>query len=173
MSDESPGPLAGEARGRLCRPYSRLGSDAGPDRLDAVRGAYRETVMSVPHFEADYDESYTENVTEEFGPELATALVTGDRFDPFCRRTLLEAVGEGSTRREPHLDALDAVTTDRQAAVHEQAHRLSVSMEMADLQRYCYRPLPVTCSVLSTVTALDERVERCQRTVERAMATCT
>lgn len=224
------------------------GTDAGTDGLDAVREAYRETVMSVPHFEAEYDESYAESLAGEFSPDLAAALVTGDRFDALCRRTLIEAIEEGLTRRETLLDALDAeseslatyrervaslrtdlaavtvagrpvrafaepadvaaddatgtvpdlsrvatfdaladarsallavredcdaVAADRQAAVREQAHRLSLSMEAADVQRYCYGPLPVAYPVLSAVTALDERVERCQRAIERAMATCS
>jgi hypothetical protein len=212
------------------------------DRLDTVREAYRETVMSVPHFGAEYDEGYAENVAEEFGPELAAALVTGDRFDPLCKRSLLEAVEEGRSRRATLVDALDAeaeslathrervaslrtglaavtvdgrpvvefaghdaaetdtasparsapfdaladahsdllalredcdaVAADRQTAIHALAHRLSLSVETADVQSYCYHPLPVTYPVLSAVTALGERVERCQRTVERAMASC-
>jgi hypothetical protein len=76
--------------------------------LAAVRDAYRETVMDVPHFEAEYDESYPESVAEEFGPDLAAALVTGDRFDPVCKRTLLDGVEESHSRRETLLNGLDA-----------------------------------------------------------------
>jgi len=66
----------------------------------------------------------------------------------------------------------DAVAADRQAAVHEQAHRLSVSIETADVQRYCYGWLRVAYPVLSAATDVSDRVETCRRAVERAMATC-
>jgi hypothetical protein len=222
------------------------GNDPGTDRLDVVREAYEETVMSVPHFEGEYGESYAETLAAEFSPDLAAALVTGDRFDPVCKRTLLDAVEEGRSRRERLLDALDAeaeslatyrervaslrtdldavtvrgrpvvafadpgtaavdddadaadlsvvapfdaladvrsellglgercdaVAADRQATVHEQARRLSLPVETADVQRYCYGSLPVAYPVLSAVTDLSGRVERCRRTVERAMASC-
>lgn len=69
-----------------------LADDAPGSGLSAVRTAYRETVMDVPHFREEYDESYAESVTEEFGPDLAAALVAGDRFGPVCKRTLLDRV---------------------------------------------------------------------------------
>jgi hypothetical protein len=83
-------------------------TDAAADRLAAVREAYRETVMAVPHFDAEYGESYAESVTEEFGPAIAAPLVGGDRFDDRYRRALLEAAEEGRSRRATLVDALDA-----------------------------------------------------------------
>ncbi|PSP70901.1 hypothetical protein BRC70_05255 [Halobacteriales archaeon QH_6_68_27] len=83
-------------------------TDAAADRLATVREAYRETVMAVPHFDAEYGESYAESVTEEFGPAIAAPLVGGDRFDDRYRRALLEAAEEGRSRRATLVDALDA-----------------------------------------------------------------
>lgn len=54
----------------------------------ALRRAYSETVMNVPHYEDAYDESVTENVTAEFGPEIATL------FDPGAVTSVTEATRE-------------------------------------------------------------------------------
>jgi len=198
--------------------------------------------MDVPHFEAEYDESYAKSVAEEFGPDLAAALVAGDRFDRVCKRTLIDGIDEshsrrvtllegldaeresldgfrervadlrsdlasvtvdgrsvvervdaataGDTERAPALeteasfdvlaetraelcatgDRCDALAADRQAAIHGVAHRLSLSVETADIPSYCYAGLGVAYPVLSVVTGLGERVATCQRAVERAMA---
>lgn len=73
-----------------------------------VRRAYRETVMDVPHFDAEYDETCAESVAEELGRDLAAALVAGERFDPVCKRTLLDRAEERHSRRVTLVEALDA-----------------------------------------------------------------
>jgi len=40
-------------------------------RLETVREAYRETVMSVEHYEEVYDKTLCEDVAAEFGSEIA------------------------------------------------------------------------------------------------------
>jgi len=118
----------------------------------------RQSVVEV--VESDAAGANTSDPARSASPDLASAA----SFDALAdARSGLLALRE----------RCDAVAADRQAAVREQAHRISLSMETADVQRYCYSSLPVAYPVLSAVTALDERVERCQRAVERAMATCT
>ena len=112
VSASATGPVAGGAvtdtAGTLPGSAGTVADDAATDRLDAVREAYRETVMDVPHFGAEYDETYAESVTKEFGPEIATPLVGGDRFDDRYRGALLEAAAERRSRRATLVDALDA-----------------------------------------------------------------
>jgi hypothetical protein len=45
--------------------------------LRDMRDAYRETVMAVPHYEAEYDESLRTNLAAEFGEPLASRVVDG------------------------------------------------------------------------------------------------
>ena len=54
-------------------------------QLKRVRNAYRETVMSVPHYQEDYGDSLPESLAEEFGPEIATAVLTTDQLTPPLR----------------------------------------------------------------------------------------
>ncbi|ELZ56457.1 MULTISPECIES: DUF7260 family protein [Halorubrum] len=85
-----------------------LGGPATPSgsRLVAVRDAYRSTVMSVPHYEAEYDDTYERSLAEEFGPELAYALTRTNCFREEYKRSLLSAVETAVQKREAFLDAL-------------------------------------------------------------------
>lgn len=45
--------------------------ESATDSMDAVRRAYRETVLDVPHYQTVYDEPLLDNVGAELGPDLA------------------------------------------------------------------------------------------------------
>jgi len=75
--------------------------------LRAVREAYRETVMAVPHFEAEYDDSLEANMSMEFGPELGTQIATGTRLPPQLYEALLTASEGARDERETLLPALE------------------------------------------------------------------
>ncbi|EMA19677.1 DUF7260 family protein [Haloarcula argentinensis] len=75
--------------------------------LRAVREAYRETVMAVPHFEAEYDDSLEANMSMEFGPELGTQIATGTRLTPQLYEALLTASEGARDERETLLPALE------------------------------------------------------------------
>lgn len=77
-------------------------------QLVAVRDAYRATVMSVPHYEAEYDDTYERSVAEEFGPELAYVLTRTDCFHEEYKRSLLCAVETAVQEREAFLDAVES-----------------------------------------------------------------
>jgi hypothetical protein len=76
--------------------------------LVAVRDAYRATVMSVPHYEAEYDDTYERSVAEEFGPEIAYALTRTNYFHEEYKRSLLSAVETAVQEREAFLDAVES-----------------------------------------------------------------
>jgi len=77
-------------------------------RLVAVRDAYQSTVMSVPHYETEYDDTYERSVAAEFGPELAYALTRTNCFHEEYKRSLLSAVETAVQEREAFLDALES-----------------------------------------------------------------
>jgi hypothetical protein len=79
-------------------------------RLVAVRDAYRSTVMSVPHYAEEYDDTYEQSVLAEFGPEIAYALTRTQCFRAEYKRSLLGAVETAIQEREAFLDALEAET---------------------------------------------------------------
>ncbi|WP_206424401.1 hypothetical protein [Halorubrum sp. CSM-61] len=86
--------------------------------LVAVRDAYRETVMSVPHYEVEYDDTYERSVAEEFGPELAYALTRCSRFHAECKRSLIDAAETAIEERERFVRTVEseAESVDRAAS---------------------------------------------------------
>ncbi|RLM63800.1 hypothetical protein DVK05_12855 [Halorubrum sp. Atlit-8R] len=99
------GAIGGAAGG----PDGGAGGAASPgSSLVAVRDAYRATVMSVPHYEAEYDDTYERSVAAEFGPEIAYALTRTDSFHEAYKRSLLSAVETAVQEREAFLDALES-----------------------------------------------------------------
>ena len=104
----SPVGAAGSVGGAV---RDAVGSTPRPgSRLVAVRDAYRATVMSVPHYAEEYDDTYERSVAEEFGPELAYALTRTDYFHEEYKRSLLSAVETAIQEREAFLDALESET---------------------------------------------------------------
>lgn len=74
--------------------------------LHTVRTAYRETVMAVPHFDAEYDETLSQNVDGEFGADLAAQVVDGTHLTPTLQEALIAAGQRGIEERTRFLEAL-------------------------------------------------------------------
>lgn len=64
-------------------------SGDGRQALQSIRQRYRETVMAVPHYESEYEESLHENVAAEFDRKLATAVTDGQHFSPQLKQLLI------------------------------------------------------------------------------------
>jgi hypothetical protein len=75
--------------------------------LELVADAYRSTVMSVPHYDEEYGDTYAESVIVEFGPTVGSALTEGSRFDQHCRDALLAAVQQAVAERAELLEVID------------------------------------------------------------------
>lgn len=79
------------------------------EQTERVRTAYRETVMSVPHYDEVYGESLAENMAAEFGPEV-TACVSMTEPQAFTQpyKNALQAAAAKATReRQAFVEALD------------------------------------------------------------------
>jgi hypothetical protein len=94
------------------------GLDCGEDcsGLAAVRDAYEATVMSVPHYDEDYGDTYRESVVAEFGPEIGTALTEGRCLQPYLKRVTVGKARSCRRDRERFLELLD-VESESVAAV--------------------------------------------------------
>ena len=91
------------------------------DSLAQVRQAYRETVMSVDHYEEEYGESMAENVSAEFGESVAIALEEAETFTPGLRQTLVDGAETARDRR----NSLVRATEQEEATLREAASTLS------------------------------------------------
>lgn len=83
------------------------GQQPSDNRLEAVRDAYRETVMAMPHYEEEYAEPMAQHLREEFGEEVATAVTGGDRLTPELKQVLVRRARESAHERGRLMDRLD------------------------------------------------------------------
>lgn len=98
----------GDAIGRDAGEIGDGVTAAAGSGLVAVRDAYRATVMSVPHYEVEYDDTYDRSVAAEFGPEMAYALTRTTCFREEYKRSLLTAASTAIEERESFLDAVES-----------------------------------------------------------------
>ncbi|SNR25861.1 DUF7260 family protein [Halorubrum vacuolatum] len=97
--------------------------------LIAVRDAYVKTVMSVPHYEEEYDDTYETSIAIEFGPDLAVALTQEPELAEPYKRALISKTTEAIEERERFVEAID--------------------LEQKSLDRAIKRLLPITEEVMS------------------------
>lgn len=91
-------------------------SAATESQLARACEIYRETVMGVPHYTEDYDDSLSESLAIEFGPEVATAMTTGDHLTPHLRDRLVKATQEVRESRHALLQGLNSERSALEAA---------------------------------------------------------
>lgn len=75
--------------------------------LDALTRAYEETVMAVPHFEEEYDETVAEHMREELSDEIAEAVLAESTLAPPLHRSVLDAAVAARDRRAHLLEMLE------------------------------------------------------------------
>lgn len=75
--------------------------------LRQVLSIYRETVMSVPHYEADYDETVAESISTELGSDTAISLAANGTLSRPAQHALVEHSREAVEARDSLADAID------------------------------------------------------------------
>jgi hypothetical protein len=102
--------------------------------LKEVRRAYQETVMAVQHYEKEYDDMIVQSLAEEFGPEIATQLVSGQTYTPIIKKHLIEAAKQSRQEREHLLSTIESEQEELRKAqtiieeIDVQIERVSVSL---------------------------------------------
>jgi leucyl-tRNA synthetase len=76
--------------------------------IKSVREYYEQTVMATDHYTEDYDESFSDNIRIEFGPEYAAALDTNDYLTSTLKQSLLQATREVIRKRADFLSTLQS-----------------------------------------------------------------
>ena len=98
--------------------------------LRRVREAYESTLMSVPHYVEEYDDTYVESLAEEFSPDIASALTDGAAFNGRCKRALLSAVDTSRSARDSLVDVVDR---ERKSVRDAKSELEELAAECADL----------------------------------------
>ena len=126
-------------------------------QLKRVRDAYRETVMSVPHYEEDYGQSLNDDIAEEFSPELASVLAATDSLTPPIQETLLTGCQRATKDRTTLFSALDREADSLQHT------RETLEALHTTLNEMNQRPLAVwsTNDIISTYERLADLETKC------------
>lgn len=104
--------------------------------LTRLRTAYAETVMSTPHYEAEYGDTVAESLTAEFGDGLAAAVLGGSALTPELRDAVRAAT---DAARHERTEFLDVLTRERESlsTAADDIDALTAELESLD-----DRPLP-------------------------------
>ena len=124
------------SHGTAPRGNGLLVSPDGGNRLADVRAAYEETVMNVPHYVEEYDDTYRESIREEFNDHLAVALTEGECFNERCKRALLSAVADAKSGRRSLVGAVD---TERESLAEATETLTAIAGELEDLAAFSVR----------------------------------
>lgn len=82
-------------------------ASAGDVTLRRLLSIYDETVMSVPHYEEEYDETVSESLAAELGPDLATSLSANKALSPSAQHAIVRRSREVATARESLAEAIE------------------------------------------------------------------
>ena len=95
--------------GGMYRVDGVVGSKGGGDvRLRRVLAAYRDTVMSLPHYREEYDETIPESLAAELGPDTAASLASNGTLSSGAQSALVSRSRRAATARLSLADAIDA-----------------------------------------------------------------
>lgn len=79
----------------------------GDVRLRRVVDAYTETVISLPHYTQEYDETVAESLAAELGPDTTATVLSGGTLSPELQSTIAARSRQASTSRSSLVDAID------------------------------------------------------------------
>ncbi|MWV64009.1 hypothetical protein GRS48_04110 [Halorubrum sp. JWXQ-INN 858] len=80
----------------------------GDVRLRRVLDAYEDTVLSLPHYTEEYDETATESLAAELGPDTTATLSTGGTLSPELQSALVTRSRHAAGSRADLADAIGA-----------------------------------------------------------------
>lgn len=86
-------------------------------QLERIQVRYRETVMSVPHYDEDYGEDLFEHMSEELSPEAAIAIVDGFEFTQQLKETLVAQARIAAHNRGELVQTIDAEDQSVRSAI--------------------------------------------------------
>ncbi|MFW5999889.1 MAG: DUF7260 family protein [Halorubrum sp.] len=82
------------------------GPTADNATLRRVMSAYHDTVLSLPHYREEYDESAAESLAAELGPDTATALASDGGLSSGARSALVDRSRRAAGARDQLADAI-------------------------------------------------------------------
>jgi hypothetical protein len=101
------------------------------DDLDDVVQAYRNTVMSVEHYETDYGEPLRKNMAAELGADVTTAILDGQGLHPQLKMAVMSKCTEAYEQRTNVLKDIDDEVSEI-ARASEEVDSVEATLERLD-----------------------------------------
>jgi hypothetical protein len=127
-------------------------------QLQRVREAYRETIMSVSHYDEEYHDLLSESLAEEFGLEIASALTTGKQFTPPLRDQLLKENQQARAERTTFLKSLSREIEDLRSA-DELITEIGSNLDTLNIRSLEMWPIADLTETHNQLLATEERCE--------------
>ncbi|MFW5905354.1 MAG: DUF7260 family protein [archaeon] len=128
-----------------------------------VRRAYEETVMSVAHYDAEYDDTYETSVHAEFGQEIGAALTSQGRFSSVTFQTLIGNIEQAIAERNQLETALDSESRSLET--------VSVSLRDIEDERRAIGTTAFEDEGFGALDAYRARIQRLSETAESLTST--
>lgn len=90
---------------------------ANSSQLEKAKNQYRETVMSMPHYDEDYSEDLFKHMSEELSPEAAIAVADGSELSPQLKELLVTQARLAVHSREELVDTIDTERRSVRSAI--------------------------------------------------------
>ncbi|ESS02531.1 MAG: hypothetical protein A07HR67_02864 [uncultured archaeon A07HR67] len=90
------------------RPGNVGGAGTGDVRLRRVLDTYQNTVMALPHYTEEYDESVTESIAAELGRDTTVSLASNGTLSPGLQSALVDRSRQAARARRSLADAIEA-----------------------------------------------------------------
>jgi len=143
----------------------------GDVRLRRVVDAYTETVVSLPHYTREYDETLAESLAAELGPDATSTVLSGGTLSPELQSTIVARSRQASTSRQSLADALDAELDALDAAearlteIDRSRHRLDEHLDGIRPEALTGARIDVWNRLETLESACDEAAAERQRRV--------
>ncbi|REA05451.1 hypothetical protein DEQ92_03990 [Haloferax sp. Atlit-6N] len=138
-----------------------VGQRGGRGRTDAalsgLRRSYERTVMSVPHYDEEYGDSFEESLAAEFGPDVATAFRSASVLSPPLRRTVAAAAASSRDEREKFIEVVDE-ETESVASMRGDIEALLGRLDDLDRTPLSERGFDALLTLYGDLPALRERL---------------
>ncbi|WP_434522041.1 DUF7260 family protein [Halorubrum sp. AS12] len=110
-TDSNPSGVPAGALGSIGSAGNGIPPDGGPSGGDVtlrrVLAAYDDTVLSLPHYRAEYDETAAESLAAELGPDTATALASDGGLSSGAKSALVDRSQRAADARDRLAGAID------------------------------------------------------------------
>jgi hypothetical protein len=137
--------------------------------VEAVRTAYEETVMAVPHYDDEYGDDFPESFAAEFGGDVAAAFAGAQTVTAPLRAAVVAGTTAALGERETFLDLLDR-EIDSLSTVQDGAEEVIEAIRSADETPLSERSVGELWGLQSLLDRQRDRVDALAADRQRAIA---